>query len=314
MNLSVKEGNHDITHILLKYFTNNKIITIPRKIFIEEIIINREHYSTDSTLFIDVESNQVYSSYPLHIKRLQPKIIILIICHYSQENMMMLDLIRRSIYKNCKNNNVQYFIVASRFSETNPKIMLEDDILFINQREIYFNILNKTIKAIEYIDQVLQIQYDFLIRTNISTVINIPRLLSELAIIPKNNICIGGNKMQITWTCDSYGITDNRYKERWFIQGTSMVFSKDVCSDIIKNQHKIEKTVVDDISIFMFLSNFNKKAYESIHKYNISFYECSQSLEDLHKIPRDFAFYRNKTDNMREEDITRIRFLCNMLL
>ena len=165
----------------------------------------------------------------------------------------------------------------------------------------------------EYIDNVLKLDYDFMIRTNVSTVINIPQLLNELTPLPKQNMCIGGNKMQINWTCPAYGINDNRYSGRWFVQGTSIIFSKDVCQDIIKNQHKIEKTIVDDISLFMYLANFNPTAYESVNKHAISFYECSESLDQLYLIPKNYAFYRNKSETMRDEDITRMRFLCTNL-
>ena len=162
----------------------------------------------------------------------------------------------------------------------------------------------------EYIDNVLKLDYDFMIRTNVSTVINVPQLLKELAPLPRKNISIGGNKMHLNWICPSYGITDNRYKGRCFIQGTGIIFSKDVCQDIIKNQHKIEKTIVDDISLFMYLGNFNPIAYESVHNHAVSFYQCSESLDQLHLIPKNYAFYRNKSETMRDEDITRMRYLC----
>jgi len=309
--LSIQYENNDITQFLIKNNMNNGIITIPKSSYSNELIINKTNFSNESDIFIDIDTNITYTQYPDHLEKLFPKVVILIICHYSEMNMMMLDELRRKIYKNHK---INYYIVASRFSPSNPKeLEVEDDIIFVNQVETYFNILNKTLKAMEYINNVLQLEYDFLIRTNVSTVINIPRLLTELSRIPKKNISIGGNKMQINWTCPGYGIDDNRYKGRWFVQGTSIVFSKDVCEDIIKNQHKIEKKIVDDITLFMYLGNFNKEAYDSVNKYAISFYECSQKLDELHTIPKDFAFYRNKSEDMRDDDIMRIRFLCNML-
>jgi hypothetical protein len=274
----------------------------------KKIKINDQIYENNNDIFIDYTTSQIYTEYPYELN--PPKIIVLIICHYSEMNMMMLEQLRNLF----KKHNIKYFIVASRFSDTNSKeIELDDDILFVNQKETYFNILNKTLKAMEYINSVLNLEYDFMIRTNVSTVINIPQLLKELSKLPRRNICIGGNKMQINWTCKEYGINDNRYRGRWFIQGTSIIFSKDVCIDIIKNQHKIEKTIVDDISLFMYLGNFNKVAYESVNKYVISFYECSESLDQLHLIPKNYVFYRNKSETMRDDDITRIRFLSNIL-
>jgi hypothetical protein len=295
----------------------NNIIIIPNDAKTREFLfgptinsssikVNNIEYNRD--IFIDFKTSVVYEKFPHHLD--PPKIVVLIICHYSEMNMMMLEQLR-NLYKK---HNVRYYIVASRFSETNSKsIELDDDILFVNQKETYFNILNKTLKAMEYIDNVLKLDYDFMIRTNVSTVINVPQLLKELSPLPKQNICIGGNKMQINWICPAYGINDNRYNGRWFVQGTSIIFSKDVCQDIVKNQHKIEKKIVDDISLFMYLANFNPIAYESVNKYEVSFYECSESLDQLYLIPKNYAFYRNKSETMRDEDITRMRFLCTNL-
>ena len=314
--MQIKYGNADVTQLAIMNCMQNNIIIIPNDAKTLEylfgpttnssISVNGKVYNHD--VFIDFTTSEVYEKHSYNAN--QPKIVVLIICHYSDINMMMLEQLR-NVYKK---HNVQYYIVASRFSETNPKsIELDDDILFVNQKETYFNILNKTLKAMEYIDNVLKLEYNFMIRTNVSTVINVPQLLKELAPLPKKNISIGGNKMQINWICAAYGINDNRYSGRWFVQGTSIIFSKDVCQDIIKNQHKIEKKIVDDISLFMYLGNFNKIAYESVIKYAISFYECSESLDQLYLIPQNYAFYRNKSETMRDEDITRIRYICNNL-
>jgi len=314
--MQIKYGNADVTQLAIMNCMENNIIMIPSDTITREFLfgptsnnsisVNGKQYNHD--IFIDFTSSEVYAEYPHKLN--QPNIVVLIICHYSDMNMMMLEQLRNTY----KKRNVQYYIVASRFSETNPKsIELDDDILFVNQKETYFNILNKTLKAMEYIDNVLKLEYDFMIRTNVSTVINVPQLLKELAPLPKQNISIGGNKMQINWICPAYGINDNRYSGRWFVQGTSIIFSKDVCQDIVKNQHKIEKKIVDDISLFMYLANFNPIAYESVNKYEVSFYECSESLDQLYLIPKNYAFYRNKSETMRDEDITRMRFLCTNL-
>jgi hypothetical protein len=300
----------------------NKIITIPKNPELRELLldkcsqttikINEKEYPIDTNIHIDIDTSKVYTNdFPHHLEKTKPKVVILIICHYSEMNMMMLDILRRQIRRN---HDIHYYIVASRFSQTNPKdVELDNDIIFVNQKEAYFNILNKTLKAMEYVNEVLKIDYDFLIRTNVSTMIHVKQLMKELAKIPKTNISIGGNKMQMNWICPGYGLNDHRYIGRWFVQGTSIIFSKDVCNDIIKNQHKIEKTIVDDISLFMYLANFNSIAYESLQKYSISFYECSENLDELHKIPPNIAFYRNKTEDFRDDDIIRMKYLCNML-
>jgi len=328
MNLSILLGpqNTDVTEIALRNCTNNNMITLPKDPKLREklftlsqntIKINNQEYEFASDLYIDRNTNQVYSEFPYHLEQVQPRTVILIICHYSEMNFMMLEQIRSIMVAYNKNHKiqVQYFIVASRYSDKKDpnKVEQDNDILFVNQRETYFNILNKTLKAMEYVNEVLKIDYDFLIRTNVSTMIHVKQLMKELAKLPKTNISIGGNKMQMNWICPGYGLNDHRYIGRLFVQGTSIIFSKDVCNDIIKNQHKIEKTIVDDISLFMYLANFNPAAYESLQKYSISFYECSENLDELHKIPLNIAFYRNKTEDFRDDDIIRMKYLCNML-
>jgi hypothetical protein len=64
-----------------------------------------------------------------------------------------------------------------RENQTN-QVEQENDIIYVKGKEHILNVLYKTITAIEYIFQ--KNEYDFIIRSNISTIIHIPNLLQYL--------------------------------------------------------------------------------------------------------------------------------------
>jgi hypothetical protein len=156
-------GNTNITQIAMKNCMKNNIITIPKNPELRELLldkcsqttikINEKEYPIDTNIHIDIDTSKVYTNdFPHHLEKTKPKVVILIICHYSEMNMMMLDILRRQIRRN---QGIHYYIVASRFSQTNPKeIELDNDIIFVNQKEAYFNILNKTLNTSNFIRQI----------------------------------------------------------------------------------------------------------------------------------------------------------------
>jgi hypothetical protein len=67
---------------------------------------------------------------------------------------------------------VQYYFTTFRENQSNP-IEVEGDCIYVKGKESYLGILKKTIDAFDYLFHFIG-DFDYVIRTNISTIVNIP--------------------------------------------------------------------------------------------------------------------------------------------
>ena len=112
--MQILYGNNDVTQLAIMNCMENNIIFIPSDAKTREylfgptsnscISVNGHKYNDD--IFIDFRTSEVYAKYPVHLN--QPKIVVLIICHYSEMNIMMLEQLRNNIYRKHK---IKYYIV-----------------------------------------------------------------------------------------------------------------------------------------------------------------------------------------------------------
>lgn len=100
------------------------------------------------------------------------KILLLILFSYSEIYNQMLEIQRNYIHTN--DNIDAYFIVFNE--EQSEEIQIIEDIISIKGKETYTNILYKTLKSLEYIFSNFLTKYDFVVRSNISTIINLNNL------------------------------------------------------------------------------------------------------------------------------------------
>jgi hypothetical protein len=90
-----------------------------------------------------------------------------------------------------------------------------------------------------------------------------------------------------------------------YVNGTSIIFSRDIVESICKNSNKLRYDHVDDISIGFFIellhkeiiSNFNKK----LLKYNAATV-CNANFDTLDK-KSDIVFFRNKRSNRYDDNV-----------
>jgi hypothetical protein len=136
------------------------------------------------------------------------------------------------------------------------------------------NILDKTIKSLRYFINIKE--YDFIVRTNISTAFNYTSLYNYLNEMPRNNIYIGGYFFKLGWLQDLYGITkDNTEKYLLngldYFQGTCIILSCDVVKFILDNHHNLIHDVIDDVAIGLFIRTYLPDALKSTNlpKFNV---------------------------------------------
>lgn len=186
-------------------------------------------------------------------------------------------------------NNISYYFVKSD-SKLVENMVIDQDTILVRGEENLLTILNKTIVAMELC---LRFNFQYLIRSNISTIVNVDALLSFLNSAPTFNYYSGGIVLNLTWYDEPSGIIDKTHWDTLFVQGTSIIMSHDVVSYICRHSHiLLNYRVVDDVSIGIFLKSYMPNCLENIH-YRPSMWNNSNRKKQK-KLTTSFVFYRNK--------------------
>ena len=201
--------------------------------------------------------------------------IFLIISSNDNEIYEKFKILHRIYLKNYR-PLFKYFFIEFRENQ-NELIIEEDDFIYIKGIEsINPGMILKTCKAIEYIN--IMYKYEFIIRTNLSTVFHMPNLIEYLYIIPNTNSCGGFNY-------------------RSFITGTGIIFSRDVGNQIVDNFLKYDIVKYNEDIIISALLN----------KFKIPYFNCKQFYKwglIIDEKPEDYGEYHYIATNGIYKDIT----------
>lgn len=229
------------------------------------------------------------------------KLLILIIYSDEPEYQRMLQVQRSYLHKFSK---VESFFVAFREAQEEP-IMVEDDFIYVKGKEEYLRITHKTIEAMHVALQ-LYPDVDFVIRTNISTVLNIPALLEYCTNLPKQNIYTGGIMNNLQWLDPKSGIHDKTLWNTQYASGTSIILSNDVAKHMVQNKDNIRHDIVDDLSIGVYIKNYLPDSYYD---------KCPLFLENINEkdnVDNRGVFFRNRTEN-RDIDTDQMTMIIKEL-
>lgn len=151
----------------------------------------------------------------------------------------------RKIYQRYLNEcpDVKVLLVygAGTLFERQEYDLVYDDIV----ENYYPGMITKTLRAMEHIDQTYD--YDFLIRTNLSTFWDFTNLLKRLEVLPSTN-CIAGSRI---WN------TVKGVKSSEYIAGVNLVLSRDLVIDIIANASEVcsWNNIAEDQAISQYFTN-----------------------------------------------------------
>ena len=203
-----------------------------------------------------------------------PKAIFLIISSNDNKIYEEFKILHRIYLTNYRPYFKYYFV---EFRENQDELVMEEnDYIYVKGREsINPGMILKTCKAIEYINIVHK--YEFIIRTNLSTVFNIPNLIEYLDIIPNTNSCGGFNY-------------------RSFITGTGIILSRDVGNTIVANFLKYDITKHNEDILISALLN----------KFKIPYFNCKQFYKwglIINEKPEDYSEYHYIATNGVFKDI-----------
>lgn len=137
--------------------------------------------------------------------------------------------------------------------------------------------IDYTRKTVEAFNEYLQRDWDFMLRTNISTYVNVPKL---------------------------YKFLESKHRERYYagnrdetienvVSGTMMLFSRDVVELIAKNRHTIYGNP-DDVRIGQFLLSRGITVVEHLDRMDYQ----DQNLSLIEDPNPNYIFYRLKTNRL----------------
>jgi hypothetical protein len=217
------------------------------------------------------------------------KILLLYIYSENQIYNKMIELQREHIINS--NIEISYYFIQFRKEQVNL-IEIENDFIYVKGQEALLKITEKTLKSLNFLLKDMGLIFDFIIRTNMSTIINLKKLIIFLESIPKNNIYCTGKILKVQHIDNTYGIKNVKLHGTSYASGTSIILSYDVALNMIQDINKFNHDIVDDVSIAIFIKKFIPIAYENLEKYKPSFLIMYNNV-DLTKI-NNYVFIRNK--------------------
>lgn len=209
--------------------------------------------------------------------------------------------------------NVSSYFVTMRSEQTNH-VEICGDIIFIKGMETRLNILRKTFLSMYYLLKVLKLNYDYIIRTNISTISNIPKILKYCEILPKDHIYISGCVIDLQWLDYNSGIVDKSLFGTKYASGTNIILSNDVALFMINNFNNFRNEIIDDVAIGLFVSNYLPLAYNNLCKFNPSQLITSHmDISEINNISNEYCFYRNVHAFDRNIDLLIMKHIYDII-
>ena len=152
--------------------------------------------------------------------------------------------------------DVFLFFFITYDDKINKQYIFDDcnNTLIINGHETDVIGTHKTCNALQIINEHLNFNYSFLVRTNVSTIINIKNLINWLNSNFSANDCfthpyyLSGYVLKLNWFDVGSGVTSTKYWGTEYASGTSILFSKKLVEDILNNRNETDETLADDLS------------------------------------------------------------------
>ena len=147
-----------------------------------------------------------------------------------------------------------HFIYAGK-DNSNP---LSSDLVFKDIKDSYPMNIERTLKGFKYIES--KYNYDFLLRTNLSTFWDFERLLNNLNNLPTEK-CYQGNGPLPPWL---------PFEERYYLSGVDTIVNKRMITGVITRHTELDMNIEEDGAMGKF---FHKILNAPMIKSNIYFME-----------------------------------------
>ena len=188
---------------------------------------------------------------------------------------------------------------------------LNGDILYFKGTETFLpGITDKTIRAFSHFESELD-QYDYIVRSNSSTIINYYLLIPYLHQHPLDYGA--GFIFNLQWLDQAYGITDHKYWGTLYGTGTSIMFSSKLMKKLLQHKHHVPMEVIDDVALGVWVKRTDPKVVPQCH---LNYFYCTPDINmditrDLN-IPNTI-FYRNRSSENRQVDIKNMKLIIDKI-
>lgn len=240
------------------------------------------------------------------------KVLILVIYSRNEAYDKMLEVQRKYMH-NYK--DVEVYFMESCFLH-NESVFIQNDMSRVRIDEDNNTILLKTLATIECLHYVHRRHFDFVVRTNISTVIDIPKLVR---ILEKYQ------DVEYLYAGDLCGI-NTKIGHVWFATGTCIIMSRQLAIKMIHEQEKFDHSDPDDVAFAVFVTQHCPQAYDNDIRLRPFFYYTiglpsgwDATLQEMIQFANQngnkfhFICYRNKTHD-RLEDAKIMDYICTNLI
>ena len=219
-------------------------------------------------------------------------------------------------YKKFPNVKTVYYRFSNDIS--NNYLDTVTNILYIKGIETFIpGILDKTIKAFEYFKED---NYNYIIRSNISTLINFNLLNDELMKHPVEYST--GLFSSLDHEDPGSGITKERLesikglKGVKYPAGTAIILSKNIMKQLLDNKNLLETDIIDDVAIGLFFSKYYPNIkLENIFDGRYLFVPDMEGNYEKNKeviMNKNYIFYRNKNNN-RDIDLIQLKQIIHLI-
>lgn len=228
------------------------------------------------------------------------KILVLRIFSHSERYDKMYDIHR-------KYGDESIYVIHNPDLESEYRYTDTTKLLEIKGHETYIpGILIKTLKAIDICLKLFD--FDILVRSNISTIINKDVLEEKLSKHDISGLFYGGSIVNLISFQPQYGYTIEQFNDLYglkYIPGTNKILSRELCYKLITGT--LDYTLLDDLSIGKFCLDNNIMPVDLSNRNTIAFDLKRLTQEQLisgTKTAMLYPFHRFRTDN--DYDITNM--------
>ena len=228
-------------------------------------------------------------------------IVMLVIASRSDIYDQMINKYWCYLIKYIKENNysIKIYLLFGNNVKTDDLNLNDDDKLILNTPESYMpGILIKTIESFKIINNLYD--YKHIIRTNLSSFFIVENILKISENLNDNNIYAGVNGIQPAQNIP-------------FVSGSGFWLSRDIVNIILNNKNKLNKNLVDDVSIGNILNNNNINKY-ILDRYNlVNGIEISDKKNLIEDIIKKEHYHIRINSNNKNLDIKYMKAFTELL-
>lgn len=253
------------------------------------------------------------------------KLLNIIICSDCEKEMYS-EMFKclKTLYQIYSNHSiVKVKTIFIRYNENINESYIDDGVLYMKGVENMIpGILNKTLDCFQYFEKELH-EYDYIIRTNLSTIIDFHLLAKQLKETPIKFFG-GGSKKTLSWL--GGGIVDSTWYGTDYIEGTCLIFTNDSIKYILSKRDCFRTDIIDDVSFGIFMREHKRDENIRI--------ECLKNNSTLLNVPcfikdnkininqmtdmvssNKHIFYRNKCyRDYRKIDVIQMNIIKDILI